>query len=409
MIAQTTPFIPALDDGDPVQQALDFVRQHLDMEVAYISEFVADDVVFRGVSAPGMDDMIKVGDQMPLDQVYCSHILNGDLPELMPDTHQHALARTVPITATIPIRSHISVPLRMQDGSVYGMFCCLSRSKRMDLTDRDLSVMQAFGSVCATHVSTTLGARQKFDDIRVRIQGVLDQRSYHIAFQPIVRLVDGTIVGAEALCRFHAEPIRPPNLWFDEAALVDLQLQLEVQVIETALDALHGLPGHLYLSVNASPSTVATGALAGVFANVDCSRVVLEVTEHAAVDDYDALLAQVAVLRGMGVRVAIDDAGAGFSGLQHIIRMQPDLIKLDMSLTQKIDTDAARRALGGALVRFSAEANAIIVAEGIETQTEYNTLRSLGVSMGQGYLMARPMALADLLLAITVQTTARSA
>src|SRR6056297_1012095 len=136
-----------------ITDALDFVRSHLNMEVAYLSEFIGDDLVFRAVSAPGFEELCHVGGTMSLDQVYCRHILAGRLPELIPDTGAEPICQGLPLTQDIPIRSHVSVPIRRSDGSPYGMFCCLSRSVRSDLTPRDLNVMRAFSNVAADHLN----------------------------------------------------------------------------------------------------------------------------------------------------------------------------------------------------------------------------------------------------------------
>lgn len=124
---------------------------------------------------------------------------------------------------------------------------------------------------------------------------------------------------------------------------------------------------------------------------------VVEITEHAAIENLDVLLMEIDRLRDLGVRIAVDDAGAGYSGLQQIIRLRPDVIKLDMSLTQDVDKDLARRSLASAMVQFAHDTNAHVVAEGIETEAEMRTLRSLGVEMGQGYHLGRP-ALAKMML-----------
>jgi len=121
----------------------------------------------------------------------------------------------------------------------------------------------------------------------------------------------------------------------------------------------------------------------------------LEVTEHAPVEDYAVLRDALAPLRKSGIRLAIDDAGAGYSSLQHIIQLRPDIIKLDMSLTKSIDSDQARRALASALTFFAREVGSVIVAEGIETEAELATLQRLDVSRGQGYLLGRPGDLAQ--------------
>ena len=108
-----------------VKRSLQAIRTHLDMEVAYVSEFVGDQIVFREVDAPGLEALVQPGDMRSLDEVYCRHILEGRLPELIPDTAAEPVAMAMPITRAVPIGKHMSVPIRMQDGGVYCMFCCL--------------------------------------------------------------------------------------------------------------------------------------------------------------------------------------------------------------------------------------------------------------------------------------------
>ncbi|MEL7131322.1 MAG: EAL domain-containing protein [Pseudomonadota bacterium] len=375
---------------ETINTALDFVRGHLGMEVGYLSEFIGEELVFRAVSAPGLEDIIAVGDSMPLDAVYCRHILAGRLPELIPDTATLTLCQDIPLTHAMPIKSHASIPIHRSDGSVYGMFCCLSRSARADLNTRDLDVMRAFAAISAEQVNTRLSVESEHSAIRGQIEHMLDTQAFDIVYQPIMDAQQKLPKGFEALCRFRSNPYRPPNLWFDDARLVGLQAQLELCVIERALVALNHLPDTVYVSVNASPDTVASGALEDVFADWPTERVVLEVTEHTQASDDTALEKAIQKLRFTGVRLAIDDAGAGYSGLQQIVRLLPDIIKLDISLTAKIDQDVVRRSLSAALVSFAKEIGADIVAEGIETGDELLTLADLGVPLAQGYFLGRP-------------------
>jgi EAL domain-containing protein (putative c-di-GMP-specific phosphodiesterase class I) len=120
------------------------------------------------------------------------------------------------------------------------------------------------------------------------------------------------------------------------------------------------------------------------------TRMVLEITEHEAIEDYAALATALEELRTLGVRIAIDDAGAGFASLRHTLLLRPDMLKVDISLTRDIDEDRAKRALTSALISFADEMGMAIVAEGIETEAELETLVSLGVPFGQGYYLAKP-------------------
>lgn len=222
-----------------------------------------------------------------------------------------------------------------------------------------------------------------------RIRGVLDTSAITMVFQPIVALEGGAVVGAEALSRFPDPEGRPPNEWFAEAARVGLGAELELLAVRAALAQLDQLPPTAYVAVNVSPATVLHPELAAIVTGHD-SRVVVELTEHIAVETYDRLLDALRALRALGVRVAVDDAGSGYASLQHILRISPDIIKLDIGLTRDIDADPARRALAVSLVSFAKETGAAIVAEGIETAEEFDTLRRIGVAYGQGYHIARP-------------------
>lgn len=370
--------------------ALAAVRKHLGMEVAYISEFVGDRSVFRSVDAPGLEAMIKAGDSFSLDDIYCRHILAGRLPELMADTADHALAQSIPITKAVPIGAHMSVPLRLPDGRAYGMFCCLSPHPNRSLNDRDLQIMRVFAEVAAHQINDELEAERALQNSRDSIEQVIEQELFTILYQPIFRFEPFALRGFEALCRFPAQPYRSPDVWFKEADAAGLGVRLELAVLRKALQALPSLPDNIFVSVNASPETIVSGQLGALLEPCPKHRVVLEVTEHAEVKDYDALLAAMRPLRQSGIRLAIDDAGAGYSSFQHIIRLNPDIIKLDMSLTRAVDKDLGRQALASALSFFARSTGSEIVAEGIESHSEFATLPTLGVTKGQGYLLGRP-------------------
>lgn len=223
-----------------------------------------------------------------------------------------------------------------------------------------------------------------------RITGVLTGDMLNMVFQPIVDLRSGQVSGVEALARFHAAPHRPPNEWFDEAEAVGLRADLELAAVRAALRRFDDMAPGTFMSVNVSPETVLLDELAETLNTAPSDRLVLELTEHAHIEDYEPLLATLGKLRNRGVRIAVDDAGAGYSGLQHILRLRPDILKLDLTLTRGIDTDPARRALALAMVAFANELDATVIAEGIETQLELHTLRTLEVPSGQGYHLARP-------------------
>jgi EAL domain-containing protein (putative c-di-GMP-specific phosphodiesterase class I)/AmiR/NasT family two-component response regulator len=228
---------------------------------------------------------------------------------------------------------------------------------------------------------------------RERIERVLRDGTLSMVFQPILDLRDGRLVGVEALARFDCEPRRPPNEWFAEAAAVGLGVELELAAVDAAVRHLHRVPVDAFMSVNISAAAATRDDLWELLADVPGSRLVLELTEHTRIEDYEPLLSALYLHRRHGVRIAVDDTGAGYSSLRHILRLRPDVIKLDLDLTRGIHADPARRALAGLLKTFADEIGAVVVAEGIEVRAELVTLQALGVPWGQGYHLGRPTAL----------------
>ena len=390
--APTSPAVASL-----AHRSLEAVRRHLGMDVAYLSEFVGDEAIFREVDAPGLEALIQVGEKKSLDEVYCRHILAGRLPELIPDTAQIPLAAAMPITNQVPIGAHVSVPIRRADGNTYGMFCCLSATSRPELNDRDLHIVRAFAGMVADEIAREQATRDARDAKAELVRQALAPGAIAIHLQPICAIAGGASIGFEALSRFAVEPQRKPDVWFADAADVGLGVELESAAIAAALVVADRLPAPYTLSLNASPETVSSGAFAALVGDRPLDRLALELTEHAVVQSYESLHAELAPLRRRGLKLAIDDAGAGFSGLQHILRLQPDVIKLDMALIQSIDTDPARRALASAMQSFARQTGAVLVAEGVETREELSTLARLSFLRVQGYLLGRPAPWQDVL------------
>ena len=228
---------------------------------------------------------------------------------------------------------------------------------------------------------------------RSAIESAIASKAFGLVYQPIVHLDTGELAGVEALCR--CQDGTPADTWFDACEAHGLASAMDVAIIELVLDDFARLPPG-YVAVNLSATTLEAASprlLALVGEAARGRQLVLELTEHAAVSDYPATTASLSTLRRAGVLFAVDDAGAGHSTFRHIVRLGPDIIKIDRSITQQIDTDPTRRALVGAMAIFAGEVGAVVVAEGIETEEELAAVRAAGVSRGQGYGLARPAAL----------------
>ena len=203
-------------------------------------------------------------------------------------------------------------------------------------------------------------------------------------------LASGEIVGYEALTRFADGT--PPDEMIAAAHSVGLGLELEVDCIAAALDASESLSPHIWLSLNASPEVIlGSRDLAHLLAGRE-RKIVLEVTEHALITDYPAFGRALAA-SGPNVRLAVDDAGAGFASLRHVVELRPQFLKVDISLVRHADADMTRQAMIAGLRHFAERAGCVVIAEGIEERAELNILRELGISLGQGYLLGRPQPL----------------
>lgn len=225
---------------------------------------------------------------------------------------------------------------------------------------------------------------------RRQIESILQHSDFQVVYQPILDLSNGRLVGAEALARFTPLPYRPPDMWFADAEHAGLGVELELAAARAALAALPHLPDTIRLSINVGPTGIATPELIDIIEAAGPHRVIIELTEHLKVEDYPRLNQRLAVLRRQHTLLAIDDTGAGISSLTHILKLAPDVIKLDREITSGIDIDPVRRALTSALVTFARESGATVVAEGIENNSEVSTLQDLGVTYGQGFHLGRP-------------------
>jgi EAL domain-containing protein (putative c-di-GMP-specific phosphodiesterase class I) len=373
-----------------VDRVLRTVRKYLGMDVAFIAHFRESDRVFEHVDTDGPAP-IEPGQALPLEVGYCAKVVRGELPQLIPDTSRVPAAMAIPETTAIPIGSHLSVPIVLDSGEVYGTLCCFGHEADLTLGEREIRMLQAFAEVLGTRISEMEQAEKTQLRRADQVRNAMAAGAPRIVYQPVYRLRTGEVAGVECLSRFDVEPQQPPDQWFAMAHEVGLGDELELRAIEKSLVALDRLPRNFFLGINASPGLICSGKLPPVLEGVDLRRILLEITEHAIVDDYESLKSALQPLRDKGLRLAIDDAGAGYASMRHIVNLHPDMIKLDISLTRNIDTDHSRRSLAKALITFARDIGSIISAEGVETAGELEMLRSLGVEKAQGFYLSRPV------------------
>jgi PAS domain S-box-containing protein len=288
--------------------------------------------------------------------------------------------------STSGLHSAVYAPLKGPHGVVgvigFGVHDAMNAER---LIER-LPALATFGSIVGALVTPGLEARNREDDARANVQAILDTAAFTPFFQPIVEFHTGAVVGYEALSRFGNRI--PPDAAFALAVRAGLGIELETATLRGALKAAAILPPGAYLSLNASPALIESGALQALLSGSE-RRIVLEITEHVVIDDYPALRGELAAL-GPNVRLAVDDAGAGYASLRHILELAPDFVKLDIGLIRGIDADPARQALIAGMGYFAVKRKLRLIAEGIETAAELKALRGLAVGYGQGYLLGRP-------------------
>jgi PAS domain S-box-containing protein len=223
-----------------------------------------------------------------------------------------------------------------------------------------------------------------------RVSRVLTDRAVDIALQPIIDLSTGRLSGVEALSRFRDG--RPADVWFREAVEAGMALDLDRLTFTAALDLLPTLPDTCVLSINATPELLVDETFRQrlLAPGLPGERLIIEITEHVRISSYEEIATSLAPLRERGIRLAVDDTGAGFASLSHVLQLRPDIIKIDRSLVTRVTSDAARRSVITSLVLLALDLGASVTAEGVETPSELETLATMGADHVQGYLLARP-------------------
>jgi EAL domain-containing protein (putative c-di-GMP-specific phosphodiesterase class I) len=387
---------PGTSFADTVHRLLAVVRSQLGMQVAWVSEFVGTDQVLRFVDAAEGAQAPAEGTTTPLSGSFCARVLDGRFPTLIPNSRQVPEAALLDITAELRIGSYVGVPLIGPSGIATGMLCAISDRATPALSERDMVTVRLLAQLLhdmQQRAMTAANAAEERERLRRSMSAVIAGSGRHAVLQPIVDLATGQGVAAEGLSRFDAAELgrRAPAQWFDDAGRLGLRPQLEVAAAGTVLDLLDdGLPSVVSLAVNLAPDTVLSPHFDTLLTGRALSRIIVEMTEHAPVDDYDELCDVLRPYREQGLRIAVDDAGAGYASLKHVLTLQPDLIKVDMALVRGCDRDLARRTLLSALTDFAEATDCRLIAEGVETEDELRAVAACGVHLAQGYYLGRP-------------------
>jgi len=272
-------------------------------------------------------------------------------------------------------------------GVLFGLMAIVSEDAVSGTLLESLPALVEFAGIAGAMIGPNMVATEAAQVARSRIAGIIRDHAFRPVFQPIVELRTGHILGFEALTRFD-DGVGPDDQ-FAAADAVGLGIELEVATLRAAFDAATGLGPKELLNINVSPALALEGTALRSLVRRLPRRVVLEITEHTAIDDYEAFHRAVRRI-GPGVRLAVDDAGAGFASFRHILELRPAYVKLDRSLVAGIDTDPAKQGLAAGMRQFAQVTHCRLIAEGVETEAERAMLLSLDIHYAQGFLLGRP-------------------
>lgn len=276
-------------------------------------------------------------------------------------------------------------PIRWEGELVAALSVVTSSPVARDWLPARLSTLEEFAGFASLLLGEQAVHYNATKHERALITEIIREQRFHPVFQPIVDLQSGRVRGYEALTRFD-DGVQPDHR-FNRAHDLGLGVELERACVEAALAAAAVLPADMFLSLNFSPAALIDGTVATVVRQAD-RPLVVELTEQFAVESYPA--ARRAIRDCRPAKISVDDAGAGFASLRHIVELEPDMVKLDIALVRDIDLDPARQALAAGLCHFAQRSGTLLVAEGVERESEANTLRELGIELAQGFRFGHP-------------------
>ncbi|UXA18812.1 EAL domain-containing protein [Mycobacterium sp. SMC-4] len=374
---------------DLARTLLGVLRQRLGLDTAWLSSFHDGMQVIEVLDGDADALDVSAGKRSQLSESYCVRVIDGRLPAVIPDTSANQITAALPVTRESGIGAYLGVPVLGAGGTMVGMVCVVSQDAKPYLTDDDLRIVKQVADLIGTLIDSPARAADPTVEQRKAIRRVVAEEDFEVVFQAIHDAGTGKVVGVEALSRFPCEPFQP-DAFFRQAALLGLDVELETAIVRRVLSLIPQLPEDVFVAMNISPTAALAMPWPELLAGVDASRIVLEITEHDAVPNYAALEEVLQPCRAKGMRLAVDDVGAGFASFSHVLELAPELVKIDQSITRHIDADDARRRLAQAIAEFAGQIGATVIAEGVETQGELDAVAAAGITQAQGFYLGRP-------------------
>ncbi|EFC81498.1 EAL domain-containing protein [Parafrankia sp. EUN1f] len=375
--------------GDALMGLLDLLRRRLRMEIAWLGRLDGGLLILQGLCGNAQPFGLALGCTIRRDAGVFGRVLTGDLPELIPNTRRDPRTADIISVQDLGIGAYAATPILDTDGNLYGLVGCLHRHPQPSLGDRDIRFLRLLARFLTGYVSDLHRMWEIRSRVWHRVHTLIDSDGLRIHYQPVIDLVAGRTVGVEALTRL-PDPRLSTAALFRDAAAAGLGPELEIAAIQRALPVLPALPDDVRLAVNAAPSTVTGGLVDLLLDTGDPSRLVVEITEAEQAYDNPDLVEAVRLLRRHGALIAIDDLGACYSGLEMLLSLRPDVVKIDRVLIKNMSGDPVRRAIVAGITTIARETGCRVVAEGIETQADLTAAQEAGIHCGQGYLLGRP-------------------
>jgi hypothetical protein len=293
-----------VEDWHYLEQLLELARRHLGMELAYLSEFTAEEQVIRVASGDARAMNIAVGEGSSLQGSYCSRVLSGTLPSAIPDARRHLITRELPITGELKIGSYIGVPWQAPDGETAGMLCCISRGTTAGLDEEGSRFLRVVADLISNHMrNPAVLERSAAHEGALHVRAVLDGGHVRMVFQPVVRLDDDAVVGFESLARFDDPMFISPAHAFAAATRAGMGVELELLAAQQALLQLDSLPDGAWLSVNLSAEALGREDVQTMLLAHAHRQIGVELTEHTQVADYAVLVDSSQRVREAGVKL----------------------------------------------------------------------------------------------------------
>jgi EAL domain-containing protein (putative c-di-GMP-specific phosphodiesterase class I) len=372
---------------EPIERLLTLARAGVGMEAAFFVAFEPEHEYVQFVEGEAAAFGLGPYEETPLAR-HGREAVEGLAPTIVRDATVAEGIDDSPALRSAGVGAALCVPVELSHGRLVGAVCCVRGEPDPSLDETDAMFVRVLANSIADELEQQELELEVAELGSERIRDVLEGDHLDVVFQPIFDFARDEVIAYEALARFQREPHRPPPAWFSEASEVGLGLDLELAAVKTALEHAGDLPPGVRIAVNVSPGVAASQAFFSVLAGFE-DRVLVELTEHDDVGDYHVLKRALQALRARGALVAVDDAGVGFASFERIVRLRPDVVKVDIR-AKGVVTDPTRRALVAALIFFASTTNATIVAEGIETPSELELVRRLKIAYGQGSWLGVP-------------------